>query len=76
MSFLSKPQLIKAFNKGYLDDVVKQLRTYGTITKDKSFDIADGYHAGAHRVFSVQHHGYSWEVHMHNGEIKTLGYSV
>lgn len=76
MSFLSKTQLLKAYNKGYIDDVVKQLRTYGTITQDKSFDIDEGYHTGAHRVFTVQHHGYVWDVHMHNGEVTTLGYSL
>ncbi len=76
MSFMSKSQIVKSYNKGYIDDVVKQLRMYGTITADTSFDMEDGYHAGAHRVLTIQHHGMDWEVHMHNGEVKTLGYSL
>lgn len=73
--FMNKRQIIKAYNSGFLDDVVKQLRTYGTITEDKSFDIDEGYHAGAHRVFHVSHHGIDWEVSMHNGEVKGVGHN-
>lgn len=75
MSYLTKQQLKKAFDRGYLDDVAKQLRTYGTITADKSFDIAEGYHAGSHRVTEFLHHGIRWGLTMHNGEVKAVEYN-
>jgi hypothetical protein len=72
--YMNKKQLLKAYEKGYIDDVIKQLRTYGTITRDHSFDIEDGYHAGAHRVLSIEHHGIYWDVELHNGAVKSVGY--
>jgi hypothetical protein len=73
--YMNKRQILKAYDKGYLDDVVKQLRTYGTIQVDKQWDEPEGYHAGAHRVMQFDHHGINWEVHLHNGEVKQLGHT-
>lgn len=74
--FMNKTQMKKAYNLGHLDDVVKQLRTYGTIAKDKSWDENKGYYAGSHRVMHIVHHNLEWEVHMHNGEVTRLGYTL
>lgn len=76
MNYMTKVQIIRAYNKGLLDDVAKQLRRYGKITVDKSFEIESGYHVGHHRVMHFEHHGFEWEVHFHNGEVKHLGYTL
>jgi hypothetical protein len=73
---MNKRQILKAYDKGYIDDVVKQLRTYGTIARDHSFDIQDGYHAGSHRILSITHHSIEWSVELHNGNVKLVGYTL
>jgi hypothetical protein len=74
--FMSKRQIVSAYNKGFLEDVAKQLRAYASITDDKEWEEDSGYHAGCHRVQHFQHHGYAWELHLHNGEVKALGYTL
>ena len=76
MNYMTKTQMIRAYNKGLLDDVAKQLRRYATITSDKSFEIESGYHKGHHRVTNFAQHNLNWEVHFHNGEVKQLGYTL
>ena len=71
---LTKAQLLKAYNKGSLDEVVKELRRYGYISADKSFDIDEGYHKGAHRVCHIEYKGMEWKFSLHNGEVKSVGY--
>jgi hypothetical protein len=67
--FHSKANIVSEFNKGNLDVVAKQLKMYGNITKDKSFDVDSGIYAGSHRKTSIEHHGIVWEVKMHNGKV-------
>jgi len=74
--FMNKRQIKQAFKYGQLDEVLKQLRTYGTYTYDKTFDVEEGHYAGCNRVSKFMHHGMPWEVHMINGEVKRLGYTV
>lgn len=74
MNYLTKKQLISAYNKGHLDDVAKQLRMYGTIFDDKSFEIESGYHVGHHRIMKIKHHDIEWNIELHNGEVKLVGY--
>lgn len=72
---LTKAQLLKAYNKGSLDEVVKELRRYGYISADKSFEIDAGYHQGSHRVCHVEYKGIDWKFSMHNGEVKSVGHN-
>ena len=74
MNYLNKKQLISAYNKGNLDDVAKQLRMYGTIFDDKSFEIESGYHVGHHRMMKIKHHDIEWNIALHNSEVKSVGY--
>ena len=74
--YMNKRQIISAYNKGYIDSVAKQLRTYGQIVADKAWDEASGYYAGAHRVMKINHHGHAWRLAMWNGEVRELGYSM
>ena len=74
--YLNKRQLITYYNKGYLDEVAKQLRRYGEILEYKDFTIEDGYHAGAHRIMRIKHHSIMWDLNLHNGEVKSLGYTL
>jgi hypothetical protein len=67
--FLSKTKIVSEFNKGNLDVVAKQLKMYGKIRKDKSFDVDSGIYAGSHRKTSIEHHDIVWEVKMHNGNV-------
>ena len=76
MPILTKRQLIAQFNKGYLDEVAKELLRYGTITKDKEWETPEGYYKGHSRVRHILHHGYAWELHMLNGEIERMSYTV
>ena len=66
--FMSKRQIVAAFNKGLLEDVAKQLKKYGTISKDKSFEVLNGRYAGFHRVTGINHHDINWTVSMYNGD--------
>lgn len=70
--FMSKRQIVAAFNKGLLDDVSKQLKKYGMITKDKSFEMLDGRYAGFHRVTDFNHHSIKWTVRMCNGDVVSV----
>lgn len=74
--YMNKRQIVSAYNKGQLDEVAKQLRKYGTINRDKSWDEESGYYAGAHRVMHIIHHGHEWRLTLWNGEVKELGYTI
>lgn len=76
MPILTKRQLIAQFNKGYLDEVAKELLRYGTIVRDVEWETPDGYYKGHSRVQHIIHKGYAWELHKLNGEILRLGYSA
>lgn len=67
--FLSKAKILSSFKKGEIDIVAKQLKMYGTITKDISFDVDSGRYAGSHRKTWINHHSIEWEVKMHNGNV-------
>ncbi|QBQ74449.1 hypothetical protein BcepSauron_069 [Burkholderia phage BcepSauron] len=69
---LTKAELITAFKAGSLDEVAAECRRYGTITKDHSFDVAEGRYAGAHRVTGFSHYGINWEVRKHNGNVTSV----
>ncbi len=73
--FLTKAKIISAFKKGDIDMVAKQLKMYGNITKDKSFDVESGRYAGCHRNTTIEHHGIVWEVKMHNGNVISVSQS-
>lgn len=70
--FMSKRQIVSVFNKGLLDEVSKELKKYGTITKDKSFEMLDGRYAGFHRVTEICHHSINWTVRMYNGDVVSV----
>jgi hypothetical protein len=72
--FLNKSDIKRAYKAGYLDLVAKQLRRYGVITKQHDFEIDEGYHAGLHRNMSIVHHGIHWDIELHNGEVKSVGF--
>ncbi len=74
MTIMTKRQLIAAYNRGWLEEVAKEVRRYGKITKDGEFEIEEGFHKGCHRVMLIKHKALEWEIHYHNGEVKTLGY--
>ena len=75
MALLTKPQLIKALNAGDLEGVTKELRRYGSIIRDMSWDCDDGFYKGSNRMFHVTHQGLVWNVEMLNGEVLRLGYT-
>ena len=70
--FMSKRQIVAAFNKGLLESVAKQLKMYGIITKDKQFEMLDGRYAGFHRVTEINHHSINWTVRMYNGDVVSV----
>jgi hypothetical protein len=73
---LTKTKLITAFNKGFLDDCVKELLRYGTIEADKSWETAEGYYKGLTRVYQIRLHNLQWRVSMLNGEVREVGYEM
>lgn len=76
LAMLTKRQLIAAYNKGLLDQIATECQRYGVVNASSEWYTEDGYHAGAHRVLTMTHHGIEWEVHKHNGETKSVGYKV
>lgn len=76
MMFMTKTQLLKAFKNGQLDEVSKQLRRYGKIVNDSSYEIESGYYIGSHRDTTIVHHGFVWELNLHNGEVKYVEYKL
>lgn len=70
--YMNKRQLLEALREGYLEDVRKQVLTYGTINDIKDWVTKDGYHAGCHRKTQTTHHGIQWVLHMHNGDIVSV----
>lgn len=69
----SKHSMINMFHKGQLDDVAKELRLYGTITGDSRWDEGE---KGAYRAMTIDHRGIVWNLTLHNGEVKELGYLI
>ena len=76
MMYLTKTQLLKAFKNGQLDEVAKQLRRYGKIVNDSSYEIESGYYMGSHRDTTIVHHDFVWELNLHNGEVKYVEYKL
>lgn len=76
MMFMTKTQLLKAFKNGQLDEVAKQLRRYGKIVNDSSYEIESGHYKGSHRDLNIIHHGFTWELNLHNGEVKYVEYNL
>lgn len=78
MTYMTKRQLVKAYNSGHLDDVRKQVCNYGTIQETKDWEIEDkgSVHYGCHRRYTIQHHGLLWTIRMHNGEVNGVGYTA
>lgn len=76
MAMLTKTQLIKAFNAGDLEGVTKELRRYGKIIRDVSWDCPDGFYAGANRSFHVEYKGLIWQFLMINGDVSRLSCTV
>lgn len=76
MMFMTKTQLLKAFDKGQLDVVAKQLRMYGKIVHDTSYEIESGHYKGSHRDLNIIHHGFTWDLNLHNGEVKYVEYKL
>lgn len=77
MPILSVTALKRAVDQGSdMESVAREILRYGSIIKDKSWDVDSGYHAGAHRVRQVSYSGLMWRIVMHNGALKSLGYSV
>lgn len=76
MALLTKRELIKGLNDGHFDLVLKELRRYGKIIRDKSWDCDDGFYKGSNRCFHVDYKNLLWRCLMINGEIIRLGYTV
>lgn len=72
---LSKTELIRAYNKGQLEEVTKECLRYGDIKRDVQWDTPDGYHKGAHRVRDIRWLGIDWNIHMWNGEVRSVGHN-
>lgn len=75
-NFMNKREIIKAYDKGYLDEVKQQLVRYGTIKNVKDWQVEEGYYKGANRRYHIEHHGLEWEIEMLNGEVRTVGYKL
>lgn len=77
MAFMNKRQIMQAFNAGQLETVKDQVRTYGKeIIFDKTWDEETGFYRGCNRIMRIWHHGYLWNVHMLNGEVLRLGWTI
>lgn len=75
MAMLTKTQLTKNINNGDFDGVTKELRRYGSIIRDVSWDCDEGFYKGANRCFHVDHKGLLWRVLMLNGEVREVSYT-
>jgi len=75
MALATKTQLIKMLNDGEFDGVLKDLRRYGKIIRDVSWDCPEGFYKGANRAFHIDYKNLAWGVEMLNGEIRRLGYT-
>ena len=75
MALLTKTQLIQMLNNGDFEGTVKELRRYGRIIRDVSWDCEEGFYAGANRAFHIDHKGLIWEIEMLNGEVRRVSYS-
>lgn len=76
MPYMNKRQIVKAYNDGLLDDVKKQLCTYGTIVLVKDWETEEGYYKGASRIYRIEHHGLQWKVYMLNGEVLEVSHTI
>ena len=73
--YFSKRLLVSAFKKGHLEDVHRQLVTYGQINSVNDWEVSEPTgtpHAGAWRKYKITHHDIRWEVKMHNGNIRSV----
>lgn len=67
---MNKRQLMAAFNKGFLDEVAKDLLRYGNIQQDWEWEDDQG----LHREQEIKRHDLLWTVHKKNGEVVGLGW--
>lgn len=75
-AFMNKRQIVKAYDKGHLDEVKNQLVRYGTIVKLKDWESNHGdLYDGAWRLYHIEHHEMQWKIKMHNGEVKSVSHN-
>ena len=72
-AYLSKVEMKRAYNAGYLELVYKQLSRYGDITYDYSHNNDEGYYKGSNRHLKFNHHNIEWNVELLNGDVRVLG---
>lgn len=72
MEYMTKTQLAKAYDNGWLDEVKNQCVKYG-IVKIKDWEVNDiPRYNGAWRLYYITHHNIQWIIKMHNGEIVSV----
>lgn len=76
-NFMNKREIVKAYDRGYLEEVKTQLLRYGTIHNVKDWEITDiPRYNGAHRRYQIAHHGMQWQIEMHNGNVTSVAHTV
>jgi hypothetical protein len=68
----SKSKLIKAYNKGRVEEVSEELLQYGKITRTKEWRQNTDRFLNMHAVYVVAHHGHIWNIEKKNGNVEII----
>jgi hypothetical protein len=72
---ITKKELLKNLDNGYMEDVAKEINRYGEMTHDNSWEETEGYYAGHNRVSCYKYYGMNFTIEKLNGEVRSIGYS-
>lgn len=71
--YMNKCQIIKCFDKGWMQEVKQQCTLYGKIISVKDWQIDNILrYNGCWRQYKIEHHSMLWVIEMHNGEVREI----
>lgn len=73
MPMMTKRQILQSFDKGCLDEVAKEVQRYGANLTHHDWVCIDG---TPKRKSKAQHHGLTWTIERHTGEVIRLGWEI
>lgn len=73
-AMLNNRSLLSGLNKGYIDEVAKDLNRYQTIERDASWECVDGAQMRKKSYLVSHSKGVArWHVKLRNGEVQGVG---
>ena len=72
---MTKKELLKNIDNGFLNDAAKEINRYGDMTYDNSWEEESGFYQGHNRISTYSYYEMKFTVEKLNGEVISIGHS-